>query len=115
MRVSFTGIGETVVTFESDKKLEVGTLVNVAESGKVAAAKENEKFVGIVVNATEYEASVQIKGYVKVKFEGTIEATALGCCNMCLGKEGKLKLSEKGREVLLLDINTENSEIGIFM
>ena len=79
MRVSFTGIGETVVTFESDKKLEVGTLVNVAESGKVAAAKENEKFVGIVVNATEHEASVQIKGYVKVKFEGTIEANALGC------------------------------------
>ena len=58
---------------------------------------------------------VQIKGYVKVKFEGTIEANALGCCNMCLGKEGKLKLSDKGREVLLLDVNTENSEIGIFM
>ena len=36
MRVSFTGIGETVVTFESDKKLEVGTLVNVVENGKVA-------------------------------------------------------------------------------
>ena len=52
---------------------------------------------------------------VILKQNGTIEATALGCCNMCLGKEGKLKLSEKGREVLLLDINTENSEIGIFM
>ncbi|MGN1039379.1 MAG: hypothetical protein ACI4PI_01675 [Oscillospiraceae bacterium] len=115
MRVSFTEIGETVATFESDKKLEAGTLVNVAEIGKVATAKENEKFVGIVVNATEHEASVQIKGYIKAKFEGTIEATALGCFNMCLGKEGKLKLSEKGREVLLLDINTENNEIGIFM
>lgn len=115
MRVSFTGIGETVVTFESDKKLEVGTLVNVIENGKVAAAKKNEKFVGIVVNSTKYEASVQIKGYTKAKFEGTIGTNALGCCNMCLGEEGKLKLSEKGREVLLLDINIENNEIGIFM
>lgn len=115
MRVSFTGIGETVVTFESDKKLEVGTLVNVVENGKVAEAKKNEKFVGIVVNATEHEASVQIKGYIKTKFEGTIESNALGCCNLCLGEEGKLKLSEKGREVLLLDINSETNEIGIFM
>ena len=115
VKVSFEGIGQKVATFEVETKLEVGKVVSMAENGIVRLAKENEKFVGVVVESAGKIASVQFAGFAKLKFSGEVPQAALGWAQVCTNADGGVKLNADGRPVLLLEIDRENNQLGLML
>ena len=81
MSVSFMGFNEGVLTFEAVSGVAAGKPVMISESGKVQAVSSGA-FCGICLNVREGFAAVQLSGYVKVPFSGSIMPSGrCGCCS----------------------------------
>lgn len=111
MNVSFNGYNEGTVTFEAESGVAVGTPVTVSANGKVSAA-ESAVFCGICTGIRDGYAAVQLNGYIKVKYSGTLTVGY----NRLVAADGKIKAdSSNGRDVLIVDVDTVNSVAGIIL
>lgn len=124
MNVSFQGFQEQVLTFETADTLETaGIPVKLTDSGKVTACADGDYPVGVTAALPRGGlVAVQVGGYVRVKYTGTIPA--LGGAAICAGSSGTIKSTTAvnkesgaltGRTVLVLDQDTAASTVGIIL
>ncbi len=91
MKVSYEGIGQLCATFGCDGAVTEGALVKVSASGKVKACAAGEAFCGVAAAVAKdgTTCSVQLDGFVTVKFSGA--APAVGYCALCADGSGGVK------------------------
>lgn len=113
MKVSFEGIGESVVTFYNSKTAAAGAGVPVKMSGngEVSVCAEGERFFGVALACDPDFAAIQMNGYVELGYTGT--APAVGFAKLVSNGAGGVKTAETGREFLIVDVDTVSKTIGL--
>lgn len=110
MNVSFNGYNEGILTFEAEDGVTVGAPVEISENGKVKAAEN--VFFGICTGVRDGFAAVQLDGYIKVKYSGTLTHGY----NKLISADGKVKAdTTDGREILVVDLDAANNIAGIIL
>lgn len=110
MNVSFNGYNEGIVTFEAESDVKAGAPVVLSGNGKVKAA--TTEFCGICSALRGGYAAVQLNGYVKVPYTGTL---TVGYSKLA-AENGKVKTdSTNGRSILVVDVDTTSNYAGIIL
>lgn len=115
MKVSFEGIGESVVTFYSDSEnsIAAGTPLKMSGNAEVAACGDGERFFGVSLASDGDFAAVQTGGYVELSYSGA--APAVGFATLAADGNGGVKTADGGGEFLVVDVDTANNIIGIML
>lgn len=100
MNVGYNGFNEKIITFEADGTLDsAGVLVSLTEDGKAKKAEAQDTICGYGVNLRGEYCGVQVEGYVAVPQDGTVKC---GMRKLSVDSEGRVTLSDTGREVLVV-------------
>lgn len=115
MKVSFEGIGESVVTFYNNKVAAAagGVPVKMSGNGEVSACSDGDKFFGAALACDADFAAVQTDGYFELGYTGT--APAVGFVKFVSNGAGGVKTAETGREFLVVDVDTVSKTIGLIL
>lgn len=113
MNISIKGYGENTATFATDGVVCASHVVNIADNLTVRPCNAGDNFVGVAVNVKSGYASVQLDGYVTVKYSGS--APSLGYCCFLADGQGGVENDDSGREYLVTDIDKTNKTIGIIL
>ena len=112
MSVSFGGFNRETATFRTTTEIEQGIPVTMRTNATVEPAASGAAFCGIVDNCDGSYAAVQIYGEVTVAYEGT--APGVGYVKLGASNTG-VKLSEAGREYLVLSVDEATSTVTFLM
>ena len=115
MKVSFEGIGESVVTFYNSKTAAAGAgdPVKMSGSGEVSVGADGDRFFGAALACDDDFAAVQTGGYAQLVYSGT--APAVGFAKLVSNGDGGEKLAETGGEFLVVDVDTVSKTIGLML
>lgn len=115
MKVSFEGIGESVVTFYNSKTSAAvaGAPIKMGGNGEVSACADGERFFGVALACDSDFAAIQMGGYVELGFTGS--APAVGYIKLVSNGAGGVKTAETGREFLVVDVDTVGKTIGLML
>ena len=112
--ISYRGFNSNVITIETNGEIGKSTPVTVKSTDLCNAANDGENFVGIAVCQRDNLASVQIEGYVEVKYSGNAPAT--GYTKLCADGKGGVKSSTSASifyKVLMVD--SANNLVGFIL
>lgn len=109
MKVSFNGYKEGIVTFETASGVAVGDFVMVSDNGKVQKAASS--FCGICTGLRNGYAAVQLDGYAKVPYTGNL---SVGYNKLAVSDDA-LTVSQSGRELLVVDVDSVSGYAGIIL
>lgn len=113
MKVSFNGVLENVATFETSGEVTVGTVVMMGGNGTVKACTDKAVFCGVLLAEKDGLASVQLAGYAKVPYTGSV---SVGYQALVAGADGAVKVdATAGMNRLVVDVDTTNSVCGIIL
>ena len=112
MKVSFSGYGEKVLTFETDGEITAGVPVAVTGNGTVGPCAAGQAFCGVAVSAREGLAAVQLCGYARLPYSG---AMAVGYRTVAGADGGKIQTAETGRSVLVTDVDESAAVCGVIL
>ena len=120
MGVSFNGIGQMAVTFETAANVEDGYPVKMSANGKVESCSAGDRFCGIALfTAGDGYGTIQLKGYVKAEYTGT--APTIGYGHLTAAASGKVQTDSgtddgyTGGEYLITDVNTTDKTVGFII
>ena len=116
MKVSFEGIGENVITFYNDmlKPAELGNPVKMSANGEVSACSSADRFFGVCIDSDTDYAAVQTAGYIHVNYSGETAPT-VGFVKLAADGNGGVAVNSAGNELVVIDVDTANSIIGIML
>lgn len=116
MKVSFEGIGESVVTFynSSTNGAAAGKVVKMSGNGEVAACAAGDRFFGLALNCEGDFAAVQNEGYAVVSYSGTTDLS-VGFAALSADGNGGVKSDKDGGEFLVIEVDTTNKKAGIML
>lgn len=109
----FDGFGTTEATFLKDKNVAVGKAVGIGTLKRATILEADGLFCGICSAVNDLYVSVILKGHATVKYSGT--APALGYNKLASDGNGYVMVSENGRHILVIDVDTVNQEIEIIL
>lgn len=110
MKVSFEGIGESVVTFYNNGA-SAGYPVKMTGNGEVGACANGDRFFGVSLSSEGDFAAIQTEGYVELPYSGA--APAVGFSKLSANGSGGVKTDANGGEFLVIEVDTVNKVIGI--
>lgn len=116
MKVSFEGIGESVVTFYNDGENTAveGAPVAMSGNGTVSRSADGARFFGVALACEDGFAAVQTKGYVRLKYSGT--APAVGFGKLAADGTGGVKTDAgTGGEFLIVDVDAGDMTLGFML
>ena len=116
MSVAFNGIENQVVTFQASSA-DAGKPVTMEANNTVTTAAGGTAPVGILLNQRSGHGAVQIRGYVQVSYSGSA-APGLGWNSLVADGSGGLRLAasgETGRNCLVVNLNTADKTMGLFL
>ncbi len=112
MKISLLGFDEKTATFEAASSVAEGKPVAITANGWVQAVTSGP-FCGICKNVREGFAAVQLSGYVRVNYTGTLN---VGYQMLAAAEGGKVTVdTANGREYLVVDLNTTANIAGIIL
>ncbi len=117
MKVSFEGIGESVITFYNNEEsgAAAGVPVKMSGNGEISACGEGERFFGVSLACEEDFAAVQVGGYAELSYSGS-ETPAVGYARLeAVGAGGVRVAAANGGEFLVVDVDSANKIIGIML
>ena len=109
----FSGFNTKEITLNADESVKGGTAVCLADDSTVTVPASGEKFCGICTKVRASLASVVLEGHTTVGYSGT--APSVGYCNLAADGSGKVKLSDGGREILVVGVDETEGTIDIIM
>ena len=109
MNVSFNGFNEKALTFMCKEELTKLYPVKISDNKTVALCGEDEAFAGICIDSDSENASVQVSGYVKMKYSDT--APALGRNALVCAADGTVKENAGGTPCIVLAIDSTESAV----
>ena len=116
MKVSFEGIGESVVTFYNDDTngAAAGAPVKMSGNGEVSKCAAGDRFFGVALANEGDFAAVQTGGYAQLKYSGA--APNVGFATLAGDGDGGVKtVTTGGGEFLVVDVDTANKILGIML
>lgn len=116
MKVSFEGIGESVITFYNDGEngAGAGVPVKMSGNGEISACGDGDRFFGISLANEGDFAAVQTGGYAELSYTGA--APEVGFAKLAADGNGGVKtVSEGGGEFLVIETDTANKILGIML
>ena len=108
MSTSYGGLGRLVVTFPEENSSR-GQVCKLNDEGAVEACAHNERFFGVVHEAEEGMASVQVEGFVTMWYSGP--APAIGYTKLAANGFGGVCASASGWEYLVVQVDTSYSNV----
>lgn len=112
MKTSFRGFNEQVASFEADSSVAAGKVVGISANGKVQAVTSGA-FCGVCKKVRDGIAAVQLEGYVRVPYTGSL---SLGYQKVSATTGSKIAAdSTNGREHLIVDIDSNTNIAGIIL
>lgn len=112
MRVSFNGFDEKFLTMEASGALQTGMPVTIGANGTAKPCTDAAAPVGIVRELRGGYAAVQVSGYVKVPYTGTL---SLGWQTLQGDGAGAVKAAAAGRGAIVLDVDTTAKLCGVIL
>lgn len=109
----FYGFEAKELTFYKDKNVAAGKAVGAGSLKRAVVPAADEKFCGVCSAVKGSYVSVILKGHAVVKYSGT--SPVIGYNNLAADGNGYVKVSDNGREILVLDIDTTNRTIEILL
>lgn len=109
----FYGFETKELTFYKDKNVAVGKAVGAGALKKATVPAADEKFCGICSAVNDTYVSVIMKGHAVVKYTGV--SPVIGYNKLAADGNGNVKVSDSGREILVLDVDTANRTIEILL
>ena len=113
MSVSFNGFNMNILTFRCIEEIPEGTPVKVSKANSVEPCFDGDVFHGIAVDGDEKYVSVQLKGIVTVRYSST--APTVGLNKLGANVSGGIKVTETGREYLVLSVDEAQSKVTFLM
>ena len=113
MAINFGAIGEQYVTFKAGTGLEEGAVCKVSANGTVGACEEDDVFVGVVDQLRGGEAGVLMGGYVELPCSGTLPDP--GYVILAADGDGGVYEADEGRTCLVVNVDSTNGIIGLFL
>ena len=116
MSVEFGGMGSMVVTMKA-AAVTTGGIAGMDGNDTVRNANGGVAPVGVGRNNRNIHAAGQIRGYVRVKYSGS-PAPVLGWNRLVTDGAGGLRpeqTGETGRACLVVNLNTEEKTMGLFL
>lgn len=112
-KISFEGIGETVATFAAESGVAAGTAVKLTGNGTVGSCAAGERFCGVALSAEGELAAVQVRGFVRMKIAGTVEA---GWGKLSADGNGGVKAdTTSGTEYLVVESDSAAGTVTILL
>ena len=112
MKVSFDGIGDSLITFMNDG-VKKGEICKVGAAGTVAPCAAGNAFDGLAVFAEGEYAGVRLRGFVTAPYTGT--APAVGRAVLAANGSGGVKTAENGNTYIVVDKDTVNKTVTFLM
>ena len=109
----YNGFETKELTFYKDKNVAVGKALAIGTLKRAVVPAADEKFCGVCSALHDVYVSVILKGYAVVKYSGT--APSIGYNKLAADGNGYVKLSDNGREILVLDVDAINRTIEILL
>lgn len=109
MNVSFNGFNEKALTFICEEKITKGYPVKITDNSTVAKCDEDQSFIGICLDCDEENATVQMSGYVKMKY--TDSAPQRGKNALVCAADGCVKEGDGGTPCTVLAVNSTDSTV----
>jgi len=107
MQVSFNGYGQQVATFVVGDNVEAGSPVMIGPNGTVNGTAAGGDFCGICLSKGNGYAAVQLKGYVRQSYTGTLST---GRVDLTGAAGGKVKVSGgTDKKVAVLVVDTDDT------
>ncbi|MBC8585324.1 hypothetical protein [Youxingia wuxianensis] len=115
MKLSLNGYNAKYATFKlaANSAAAEGNMVKVTGSYTVDKAGDGNVFAGLLIHKTGSAALVQTGGYMNVPYTGT--APAYGYNIIACNATGGIKTNSTGIGVTVVDIDTDNSTVGIIL
>ncbi len=112
MNVSFNGFNEQIATFEAVSGVAAGKPVALSANGKVQAVTSGA-FCGICTGVRDGYAAVQLQGYIRVPYSGTL---TVGYKQLAAATGGKVTVdTTNGREYLVVEVDSTAGIAGILL
>ena len=114
MNVSFQGFDKQLATFEAASTVKPGVPVKMSANGQVTLCGAADVPCGVAVQVRDGYASVQLRGYVRMTYTGSL---SLGRQLIVADSGGKIKASANtsGISVLVTDLDSSTSTAGIIL
>lgn len=113
MSISLNGYGENAVTMKTTDNVTAHQPVTISENFTVRSCNNGEQFIGTVINKKGKFAAVKLSGYVELGYSG--EKPQLGICNLVADGNGKVTVSESGRQFVVTNVDTDTSTVGFIL
>lgn len=114
MNISFNAVGHDFLTFACADTATEGYPCKVSANETVAEAASGDDFCGIIAAVRNGSARVLFRGYHEVAYSGTT-APAVGYGILVADGDGGVKVATSGREYWILNVDTTNKTVGIFL
>ena len=120
-KVSLLGAGETVVTLKAGGEVALGQPVKLTADHTASACAENDGVIGVCVSKNKDYLGVQLKGYLRMKFTGSLN---YGWQYLTADHAGGVKAAaasstteqmQRNRQCLVVDIHNVAGIAGILL
>lgn len=112
MSISFEGVGQVCATFLGGKLVE-GQVVKMTGNGTVGACGKNDSFCGVALCCKDDACTVQVGGFVSVKYSGS--APAVGWSVLAADGSGGVAAADSGVNCLVADVDTTANTVTIML
>ena len=102
--ISYEGIGEVAATVRVSDAVKAGMVVRVEENDLVCPCISGEEFCGVILNRNGDYGCMQVKGFVTVRFTGTMEP---GWVNLIANGIGGVRAVDSGMRTLVIHADNE--------
>lgn len=111
--ISLKGFNEQTASFLAGGELEIGAPVALCGNNTVKRAGEGEDFIGVVVSLRGSLVGIQLCGYTRLGYSGA--APSLGYNSLAANGGGGVVVSSGARSLLVTDVDTKDTSIGIIL
>lgn len=113
MNTSLNGFNALAATFSSSDASK-GNVVSISGNMTVSKAAANAAFCGVCTDKRGSYVSVQLCGYTRLSYSGT--APSVGFAQLAADGNGGVKtVTSGGRTLLVTDVDTESTTIGVIL
>lgn len=109
----FSGFDTKEITLFATEDVTVGAAVGLRDAITVNVPAADKSFCGVCTAVRNGHASVVLTGHAVATYSGT--APEIGYCKLAGDGKGGVKVSESGREYLVVDVDTNDKTVDIIM
>ena len=114
MKNYFNGFAPECITVPCKSTLKQGDPVSLNNSGTAYTGYDGTEFMGVCVGVRDGYASVALKGYAELKYEG--ESPIIGFDKLVCGADGTVKIDNNvGRSIMVVSVDTVEKLMGVIL